>query len=370
MSIKHFYSQTVADGTATSVVRPSDWNSNHQMVYNLSGNTLGSSQITGADITLVGGSNITLSADTANSKLNIIGNTAQDFWSIQGNTAGTNSYAWTNDGLYLYAGNNVTLSGNGSTLSIAAAGGGGGGVTLSNFPEFPLAVSSSSIVSGTSGAGSTTAAMYINPMMLDSPLAYQEVEFLMSHGALSAGTGSCTVGWHLGIYTLNGGTALSLVTSYSAAAYISQNSATAQTVFSYWGSNSTVTNATTQTSGNISAAYMTAGLRDVKLADNLTDTLAAGTYYLAHCVTMRSSSVNIGASLMTGMYAPGITNHAYLGQSALSGGIGRLIGSATSQITGVAGNTNSMSMPSSINTTAITMSASNAGRWFQPRLYV
>ncbi|MFZ9449970.1 MAG: hypothetical protein ACO3CC_17590, partial [Alphaproteobacteria bacterium] len=42
----------------------------------------------------------------------------------------------------------------------------------------------------------------------------------------------------VGIYTLNGGTAFSRVTSYSAAAYISQNSATAQTVFTYWGSNS------------------------------------------------------------------------------------------------------------------------------------
>jgi hypothetical protein len=69
MSIKHFYSQTVADGTATSVVRPSDWNSNHQMVYNLSGNTLGSSQISGADVIFEGGNNVTLSADTANSKL-------------------------------------------------------------------------------------------------------------------------------------------------------------------------------------------------------------------------------------------------------------------------------------------------------------
>jgi hypothetical protein len=69
MSIQHFYSQTVADGTATSVVRPSDWNSNHKMVYNLSGNTLGSSQISGSDVIFQAGNNVTLSADTANSKL-------------------------------------------------------------------------------------------------------------------------------------------------------------------------------------------------------------------------------------------------------------------------------------------------------------
>lgn len=69
MTIQHFYTQTVADGTATSVVRPSDWNSAHNMVYNLSGNTLGSSQVVGSDVIFVGGNNITLSADTAASKL-------------------------------------------------------------------------------------------------------------------------------------------------------------------------------------------------------------------------------------------------------------------------------------------------------------
>jgi len=73
MPIQHFYTQTVADGTATSLVRPSDWNSAHNMVYNLSGNTLGSSQLVGSDITLVGGNNITLSADTALDKLFFIG---------------------------------------------------------------------------------------------------------------------------------------------------------------------------------------------------------------------------------------------------------------------------------------------------------
>ena len=496
MSIQHFYSQTVADGTATSVVRPSDWNSVHNQILNMGGNTAGTSQISGADIVWAGGNNVTLSANgstvtivgpntvaqtvqtqasgniagagftstttagtavvathnsaglsmgvpaylttaaqsnhshnfattTTNGAVIVVGTTnsagatigVPSFLTTAAATnvtsgragvgttfAGTNATATlgvdTNGvalslsvaggGVINQTGPNIAVAGStvtsgtvvfsnangvsfgiaGQTLTASAAGGGGGGVTMSAYPEFPLAISSSSIVSGTSGAGSTTAALYMCPMMLDNPIAYREVEFIMSHGALSAGTGSCTVGYHLGIYTLNADTAFSLVTSYSGAAYISQNSATAQTVFTYWGSNSTVTNATTQTSGNISAAYMTAGLRDVKLADNLTDTLAAGTYYVAQCVTMRSSSVNIGASLMTGMYDPGITNHAYLGQSALSGGIGRYIGSVTSQITGAAGNTLSMSMPTSINTTALTMSVSNAGRWFRPRLYV
>ena len=63
MSIQHFYSQTVADGTATSVVRPSDWNSAHNQVLNIGGNTAGTSQISGADIVWAGGNNVTLSAN-------------------------------------------------------------------------------------------------------------------------------------------------------------------------------------------------------------------------------------------------------------------------------------------------------------------
>lgn len=58
--------QTVA---ATDLVRPSDWNSQHYINYALSGNTAGSSVVSGLDITLVGGNNVTLSADTAGSKL-------------------------------------------------------------------------------------------------------------------------------------------------------------------------------------------------------------------------------------------------------------------------------------------------------------
>lgn len=69
MPIEHFKSITIADGTNTNIVVPSDWNSDHRMIYNLSGNTAGSSQLNAADITFVGGNNVTLSADTAASKL-------------------------------------------------------------------------------------------------------------------------------------------------------------------------------------------------------------------------------------------------------------------------------------------------------------
>lgn len=78
MSLYHVKSNTVADMTgtitgydsagstttmaATDLVRPSDWNSVHNVIQNLSGNTLGTSQVSGTDIVWAGGNNITLSA--------------------------------------------------------------------------------------------------------------------------------------------------------------------------------------------------------------------------------------------------------------------------------------------------------------------
>lgn len=72
MTLLHAYSQTVADGTATSVVRPSDWNSGHNQFVTLAGNTAGQSTISGTNIIYQGGNNVTLSAVTAAGAATII----------------------------------------------------------------------------------------------------------------------------------------------------------------------------------------------------------------------------------------------------------------------------------------------------------
>ena len=118
MTIKHIYSQTVADGTATSVVRPSDWNSNHNMVFALSGNTIGSSQVSGQDVVFVGGNNMTLSADTANS-------------------------------------------------NIVFSAGAGGGVTLTGYDPFPVGARS------TQSIGQSSLAIY--PFAIDDAMTYNNV---------------------------------------------------------------------------------------------------------------------------------------------------------------------------------------------------
>jgi hypothetical protein len=71
-ALYHAYTQTVADGTATSVVRPSDWNSAHVQGQTISGNTAGASTFTGTNIIFQGGNNVTLSAATAAGAATII----------------------------------------------------------------------------------------------------------------------------------------------------------------------------------------------------------------------------------------------------------------------------------------------------------
>jgi hypothetical protein len=82
MALYHVYSQTVSDGTATSVVRPSDWNSAHGQIVTLAGNTTGQSVVSGTNIVFQGGSNVTLSGITGTGAATIV---------ISGATGGTQS---------------------------------------------------------------------------------------------------------------------------------------------------------------------------------------------------------------------------------------------------------------------------------------
>ena len=72
MTIKHVFSNPVADGAATTVVRPSDWNSAHVQAMTLGGNTAGVSEISGHNIVLQGGSNVTLSGAMAGTLASLV----------------------------------------------------------------------------------------------------------------------------------------------------------------------------------------------------------------------------------------------------------------------------------------------------------
>lgn len=174
MAVQHVFSNQVADGTVTSVVRPSDWNSYHNQMVTLSGNTAGQSALAGTNVVFQGGNNVTLSGNTAAGAATIVVNAANAMQSDAGSnfvaatspvygtnitgTVGSNgvslSVAPDNDRLYLIGntsgdassvsggtyylsgGNNITLSNNAGTIAISA-GAGGAAAIESHWANFP-----------------------------------------------------------------------------------------------------------------------------------------------------------------------------------------------------------------------------------------
>lgn len=170
MSLLHAYSQTVADGTATSVVRPSDWNSAHNQFVTLSGNTAGQSTVSGTNIVFQGGNNVTLSAATAAGAATIV-------------------------------------------ISGAAGGGGGGGATISRF-AFPFA-GASSITSHTATA--LNGSLVIGAEMFPDDISATKVAVVHGHSVQSSINQSQVMSMtiSLGMYSRVNDTQLSLMSSGS-----------------------------------------------------------------------------------------------------------------------------------------------------------
>lgn len=195
MAIQHFYSQTVADGTATSVVRPSDWNSGHKEVLNLGGNTLGTSQVTGSDIVWAGGNNITLSAN--GSTVTIVGpvTVAQtNQTAASGNIAGVGT---------TFGGTNVsgsmTLNSNGLALSLSAAAPGGGGAYTRNvfMPDTPIVVS-------TTYTQFSTAALFVRAYECPNYVLANRLALGLGYGYLAASSTKAISGGISGVINSSG----------------------------------------------------------------------------------------------------------------------------------------------------------------------
>lgn len=116
ITVSHAMSLTVADGTNTNIVRPSDWNSGHLFTLNVTG-----SEISGA-FSNANGISFGLSAGAITASHNALttamaSNRGTDFVQATAAFFGTNASG--------------TIGSNGISVSVAAPGAGGGGVALS-----------------------------------------------------------------------------------------------------------------------------------------------------------------------------------------------------------------------------------------------
>jgi hypothetical protein len=179
MAIRHVYSQTVADGTATSVVRPSDWNSAHNQTLFIAGNTAGASSISGSDIYWAGGSNVTLSAN--GSTVSVIGVAAQ---TVDTNKAGTGFTSTSTTGVLL----------------TAAQGANGLSMAVPNF----ITTYVNDLTSGRAGTGftsTTTAGSVVTAALGTNGLSMAVPNFITTYAndltSGRAGTGSTTAGTNI-----------------------------------------------------------------------------------------------------------------------------------------------------------------------------
>jgi len=130
MAVSHIFSSPVADFTgtvtvfnsagltetrnATEIVRPSNWNSVHNQFMTLGGNTAGASTLSGTNIPLHGGNNITLSADGASLIFHAQSQSVQtqNLVSVQGSTG---AIVFSNS-------NGISFGGNASTITASHNG--------------------------------------------------------------------------------------------------------------------------------------------------------------------------------------------------------------------------------------------------------
>jgi hypothetical protein len=217
---------------------------------------------------------------------------------------------------------------------------------LAMYPTIPLPLAVSTNNSGTTAAGTNiTQSFHVSPLVLEHAVVFTRVNILVSNVTI-AGTGSGSVNRNVGIYTLNSGTALSLLSSFFFRHDVSQSSVTAQSHRFYWGTNSTSNSSSS--GGNISANY--AGVRAIPVYTGSTS-LSAGKYYLVYGQLNQTA----GSNIMTGygnMYVSfSQTTAGQLG-SAASISPFPLLGQFSS--TSTFGNLTSPFMPASIHTSVIT----------------
>lgn len=233
MRVTHVFSSPVADATgtltvwagsttasaiATDMVRPTNWNSAHGLVQDIGGNTLGVSSVSGSNLVLAGGANITLSGvQGANvGSVTIIGGTGE---------VGTGT---------TFGGTNIsgsmTLNSAGLALSLSGGAGGGGATSAGAFAQSNTTLSTSGTLALSSlmfaGAGAASVGVSNGSIVISAPNpAAGNVTF--SGGTSSAGLASIVFSNSNGVsFGLNGSTMTGTVaTNYAGQGFTSTTTA-------------------------------------------------------------------------------------------------------------------------------------------------
>ena len=282
MAIQHVFSNTVADGTNTNIVRPSDWNSFHNQLSTISGNTLGGSTLSGTNIVLAGGSNITLSA----------------------------------------TGNTISIIGN--------SGGGGGGVAVSAGTDSLF--TSGTVVFGNTLNGtfatSNGSIIYSNNFLTTAMASNRGSDFVQATAAFAGTNATGTIG--------SNGISVSVGNYITTAAQSNQvvnsvNGSTGQISLAVGSSLSSSTNGSSITFGlasNLSTAFQTTGnyltSQSGQAASGSNGSFAFQTLLFSNANGV-SFGTSAGSAITASYTVPNVTNSSWtVSDSATSGTVGRL----------------------------------------------
>jgi len=261
-ALSHVKSNTIADFTgtftgfnsqgstttiaATDIVRPSDWNSAHNAFLTLSGNTGGTSTMSGTNMVLAGGIGIILSNATA---------------------AGA------------------------ATISIA----------LSDIVTgLPLNYPASTGTHTRGAMGTSSASLFLYPFYLDNYVAFNAIRMLQSASFVSSTvSGQQTISSSWGLYTNNAST-LSLMSSFSLSQAMTNTSVSGTVSFaSSTGTNGyTYGTSTFSTTAQGQSLFGTAFPRivDLVLTEWNVTTFSPGLYWLGLLQRQSTSSAAVGFS--------------------------------------------------------------------------
>lgn len=284
MAVSHVFSNTVGNWTgtvtvgnsdgntqtiaATDLVRPQDWNSAHNQLLTISGNTAGQSTASGTNIVYHGDPGISLSLSTA---------------------------------------------ANAATLEFGLTP-----ILSSYVPHMPFSTGTQTH----GGYGVTSGSVWFNPITVPVPIAFNALRMLLSYSAVTdTAAGTQSISSHWGLYTNNAGT-LSLVSSNSIS-YVEVHQSISGTL-SYPSS----TNSAGYTTGSVAWSSTATGQsivgtafpRNVDLVFGNSMSLSPGIYWLGLFQRQSSSSRSVGIS--SGRYGVVIatqhTNANQIGVSALN----------------------------------------------------
>lgn len=330
-AVKHVYSNTLADGADTSVVRPSDWNSYHNQYMTISGNTGGQSTVAGTNIVFSGGNGVTLSATTGinAATIGVHVNTVPDYVYIGGNTTGsaTNASTVSGDTQYFNGGSNITISNNAGTLifngvtgilstsqsslfqhtsatsaitasavntsvsSLFQATSATSNIrqTISSYQPFPLAVAlTGSIPPNT---------IHFSPFNVDNNLSVTaiEVQTLMSNSSSAIATWGKTFQLSYGFYADGTGTNSTRIEQVAASTTGMTITASSNVSIAY-SIGQGATSATFSSAASSHSLFNNAGAFKI-IALPISTSLAPKLYYFAHLLNSTTSGANVAITV-------------------------------------------------------------------------